>query len=93
MGLSPSYSVRVELLGVPRARAGVAETMAEGSQLGEVLADLARRFPKLAETCFSHGRLQAGYLASVNGSRFVRDPGTPLRPGDIVLILSADAGG
>ncbi|MHB1037382.1 MAG: MoaD/ThiS family protein [Pirellulales bacterium] len=86
-------SVAVELFGVPRQRAGVAQTTAEGSRLGEVLAYLAAAFPELARTCFPQGRLAAGYLASVNGDRFVTDPATPVRAADRVLILSADAGG
>jgi molybdopterin converting factor small subunit len=85
--------VQVELFGIPRQRAGVDRTTAEGSLLGEILADLADRFPALAETCFDGGRLRAGYLASLNGERFVSDPATPIQPGDCLLILSADAGG
>ena len=86
-------SVRVELFGIPRERAGVAETTAEGSSLGEVLADLATRFPRLAEGCFAGSGLRPSYVANVNGERFVTDPATQLAPGDALLILSADAGG
>ena len=86
-------TVRIELFGIPRERAGVAETTAEGARLGEVLVDLARRFPRLADACFRHQRLQTGYVANLNGERFVTDPSTPLKPGDALLILSADAGG
>ncbi len=85
--------VRVELFGMARRTAGVDATTAAGCRLGEVLADLSRRFPTLAERCFSPGRLRPGYVANVNGDRFVNDPTTPLCPGDCVLILSADAGG
>jgi molybdopterin converting factor small subunit len=91
--MSSMTDIRIELFGVPRQRAGVAQTTAAGAQLGEVLADLARRFPELAKTCFPHGRLQAGYLASVNGARFVTDPATVVQAGDRLIILSADAGG
>ncbi len=41
--------VAVELFGIPRARAGVARTTADGRCLGDVLAELAERFPALAE--------------------------------------------
>jgi hypothetical protein len=85
--------IRIELFGVPRQRAGVAETTAEGSRLDDVLADLALRFPDLAKTCFDAGRLRAGYLASIDGERFVTDPATAVGPGDALLILSADSGG
>jgi molybdopterin converting factor small subunit len=86
-------SVQVELFGIPRERAGVARTTAEGQRLGDVLADLACRFPRMAEACFDGPRLQAGYVANLNGQRFVLDPATTLQPGDSLLILSADAGG
>ena len=86
-------SVRVELYGIPRERAGTACTSAAGARLGEVLADLATRFPRLAETCIAGARLQPGYVANLNGQRFVTDPGTIIQAGDALLILSADAGG
>ena len=85
--------IHVELFGIPSERAGVAETTAAGSRLGEVLADLAGRFPQLASDCFSQGRFQAGCLASINGDRFITDLGATLQPGDRLLLLSADAGG
>ena len=85
--------IRVELFGIPRERAGTAITEAQGTRLDEVLSDLARRFPRLAEACFLDGRLQPGYLANLNGQRFVSDPSTALVAGDSLLILSADAGG
>ena len=86
-------SIRVELFGIPRDRAGVAETTAEGPDLAGVLADLAVRFPGLAESCFDGPHLRPGYVANVNGDQFVSDPHTLLRAGDALLILSADAGG
>ena len=86
-------SITVELFGVPRQRAGVARTEAQGARLDEVLADVARRFPRLADDCIAHGRLQQGTLANLNGQRFVTDPATMLQPGDSLLLLSADAGG
>ena len=88
-------SITVELFGIPRQRAGVAKTEATGTRLDEVLADLARRFPRLAEECFRQrdGGLKSGTLVNLNGRRFVTDPATVLAPGDALLILSADAGG
>ncbi len=84
--------VRVELFGIPRRRAGVAFADARGSRLRDVLADLADRFPGL-ETCIDRDRLLPGYIANLNGDRFISDPDTALSPGDSLLILSADAGG
>ena len=88
-------SITVELFGIPRQRAGVAKTCAAGTRLDEVVAELARRFPRLAEECFDEngGGLKSGTLANLNGRRFVTDPATALAPGDALLILSADAGG
>jgi len=85
--------VTVELFGVPRSRAGVAQTTACGASLAEVLSDLARRFPNLAETCFDGDRLKPTYVANVGGERFVAEPDTPLADGCRLLILSADGGG
>jgi sulfur-carrier protein len=85
--------VTVELFGIPRERAGVSSTTAEAARLGELFRALAAPFPRLAEACFDGDRLRTGYIANLNGERFVSDPATPLADGDAVLILSADAGG
>ena len=86
-------SITVELFGIPRQRAGVAQVEVDGVRLDEILAALVARFPRLADECIADDRLQAGYLANLNGRRFVSDPDTLLQPGDALLILSADAGG
>jgi molybdopterin converting factor small subunit len=86
-------TIRVEFFGIPRARAGVPGTTACGAKLGDVLADLAQRFPELAAACLEGNRLRAEYAANLNGRLFVRDPATALAPGDSLLILSADGGG
>ena len=85
--------VTVELFGIPRARAGVARTTAKGVCLGEVLVDLAARFPNLAETCIDGCKLRADFTANLGGQQFVTAPETPLCDGDTVLLLSLDAGG
>jgi molybdopterin converting factor small subunit len=84
--------MRVELLGVPRERAGVAELELQGDTLGQLLTALAARFPSLGDLIVA-GRLEPSVVANLNGDRFVRDPLTPLSSDDAVLILSADAGG
>lgn len=86
-------TVQVELFGIPRQRAGQSVVEARGPRLADVLADLAIRFPALAECCIDGDRLRAGYVASLGGRQFVTDPQTQLAPGEPVLILSADAGG
>ena len=85
--------VVVELFGIPRARAGLAQTSAVGGNLGDALADLATRFPQLAETCIDGRALRAGYIVNLCADRFVTSPETPLSEGDTILLLSLDAGG
>jgi molybdopterin converting factor small subunit len=85
--------VTVELFGIPRLRAGVSQSVADGSTLGEILLDLGRRFPSLGESCIDGCTLKAGYIANLRGERFVSDPETELNEGDIVLLMSLDAGG
>jgi molybdopterin converting factor small subunit len=85
--------VAVELFGIPRARAGTAQTSATGSNLGDALADLANRFPQLAETCIDGRTLRSGFIANLGAERFVTSPDTPLCEGDTILLLSLDAGG
>jgi molybdopterin converting factor small subunit len=85
--------VTVELFGIPRARAGVAKTIAHGSTLGDVFLDLARRFPALGEACIDGRTLKSQYIANLRGEVFVSDPKTTLHEGDSILLLSLDAGG
>ncbi len=85
--------VTVEFFGIPRARAGVSQTLANGSTLGEVFLDLAKRFPALGEECIQEGSLKAGYTANLRGEKFVTEPTTRLNEGDLILLLSIDAGG
>jgi len=84
--------MHVELLGVPRERAGVAELEVQADTLGQLLMALAARFPSFAEL-INADRLRPSFVANLNGDQFVSDPLTRLNDGDSVLILSADAGG
>lgn len=85
--------VAVELFGIARSRAGVARTVAEGESLGDVLEELGRRFPQLAEACIDGRRLRSGFIANLGGNRFISAPETSLEEGDTVMLLSLDAGG
>jgi molybdopterin converting factor small subunit len=91
-GLRGKNIMHVELLGVPRERAGIAELELEARTLGQLLVALAVRCPSLGELIIGD-RLQPSIIANLNGDRFVNDPRTELTEGDSVLILSADAGG
>jgi molybdopterin converting factor small subunit len=84
--------MRVELLGLPRERAGVAELELEADTLGQLLTALAIRFPSFNEL-IAVDRLRPSFTANLNGDRFISDPATRLTESDSVLILSADAGG
>ena len=85
--------VEVELFGIPRARAGTERTIASGDCLGDVLVDLAARFPVLGDACFDGRSLRPSFMASLGGRQFVTAPETPLVDGETVLLLSIDAGG
>lgn len=86
-------SITVEFYGIPRARAGTAAWQTHAATLEELLRAIGQQFPQLEGECVTDGRLVPGYTANLNAERFVTDPATPLRPGDSVLLLSADAGG
>ncbi len=85
--------VTVEFYGIPRQRAGRAELTVQAGTLAEVLAAVERACPGLARLLQADGRLAPHYLLSMDGQRFVTDPGRQLRPGDRLLLLSADVGG
>jgi molybdopterin converting factor small subunit len=84
--------MHVEFLGIPRERAGVSDVEIDAETLGQVLRTLAVRFPLLRELITERG-LHASVAANLNGDLFVSDPATPVRAGDRVILLSADAGG
>ena len=84
--------MRVEFLGVPRERAGVAELEVQADTLGQLLAALVIRFPSLGDL-ITADQLRPSVVANLNGDQFVSDPRTQLVENDCILILSADAGG
>lgn len=85
--------VIIELFGVPRLRAGTGRVDLEAATIGEALGQLARACPALDGTVVRGGRLHEAYRLSLNGERFVSDPGTRLAEGDALWLLAADAGG
>ena len=84
--------MHVELLGLPRERAGVSSVELQAETLGELMSSLAARFPTFRELIAQDG-FRPSIVANLNGDRFVTDPLTPLNDHDHILILSADAGG
>jgi molybdopterin converting factor small subunit len=85
--------VTIELYGVPRMRAGRDEIAVEAGCLGDALAALGRECPVLAPSVVDGQRLQPCYVVAINGIQFTADAKHPLRDGDAIVLLSADAGG
>lgn len=90
---TPPTLVTVEFFGVPRQRAGRAELGVAARTVGELLQGVEAACPGLAGLRRADGRLAPHYLLSIGGRQFVTDVRQELRPGDRVLLLSADAGG
>jgi len=84
--------MHVELLGIPRERAGVSDVEIDAGTLAQALGELASRFPALRELITPAG-LHASVAANLNGDLFVSDPATTLRSDDRLILLSNDAGG
>jgi hypothetical protein len=83
----------VEFYGIPRQRAGRAELALPAATVSELLQRVEQACPGLTDLRQGDGRLSLHYLLSINGQQFVTDPQQPLRPGERLLLLSADAGG
>ena len=86
-------TIRVELYGIARVRAGTASADVEATTLRELLRALAHRHPELEGEVIRDGTAADGWLISLDGDRFLKDPDTPLEDGARVLLLSAQAGG
>lgn len=85
--------ITIELFGMPRARAGVKEVSVSASNVAEALSEIVKQSPQLADVFRADGSLAPHYLLSLDGQQFVSDLSHPLRSGDRLLLLSADAGG
>lgn len=93
---SASVAVSVELFGVARMLAktsAITLRLPENSTLAQVFSALGARFPALAGRVIDSDRLIPGYACNLNGLDFVRSADVAVRPGDKIMILSADAGG
>jgi molybdopterin-guanine dinucleotide biosynthesis protein A len=88
----------VELYGVARMLARAREVpvmLPREATLAQALAALADALPVLVGQVITPDRAQLveGYACNVNGLEFVRTPTASIKPGDRIVILSADAGG
>ena len=90
--MATAGQVTVEFFGIPRRRAGRAELAVPAGTVAELLAAVERACPALAGLV-REGRVSPHYLLSLDGQRFVTDLRQAVRPGERVLLLSADAGG
>jgi molybdopterin converting factor small subunit len=85
--------VTVEFFGIPRQRAGRKELRVAARTAREALAAVEAAYPSVGELCRADGRLAPHYLLSRDGERFITDLSEPLRAGEQLVLLSADAGG
>ncbi len=93
-----SLTCTVELFGVARLKAKtdhVSLTLPVGASLSDALVALARAVPDLVGPVLTADcrALMAGYACNLNGTEFTTDLHTAIRSGDMLLILSSDAGG
>ena len=96
--MAAAIACSVELYGVARLAAGTSAvplSLPPDATLRDALAALARERPALVGKVedAAGGCLLEGYTLNVNGAAFVADLGAPVREGDAVLVLSAEAGG
>lgn len=85
--------ITIELFGVPRMRAERDSVVVDADSLGEAFRALGLACPALDPTVIHEGRLRSHYLVAVNGLQLTADPATPLCEGDVVVLVSAEAGG
>lgn len=95
---SASIHCTIELFGVAQMLAGIREvalSLPPGATISHVLAALVEQVPVLSGRVVSAdgSSLIDGYACNVNGLEFIRTTSIAVRPGDRVMILSADAGG
>jgi molybdopterin converting factor small subunit len=84
--------MQVEFYGIPRQRTGLSQLQLPATTLGALMVELIAQFPDLADPQRPE-HLHPAYTLNLNGQRFVSDPRQPLAESDVVLVLSADAGG
>jgi len=87
-------AVTVEFLGLAELRAGCRCLQAKASSVSELLGVLEREVPPFVERAKDgQPQLRSSWILNVNGDRFVKGSHQPLHDGDVVLVLSVDAGG
>jgi molybdopterin converting factor small subunit len=84
--------VTIELFGIPRRRAGVAQVAVAAETVRAALQQLESRCPQLEGLLQSSG-LSPHYLLSIDGERFVGNLDMAVPADARLLLFSADAGG
>ena len=86
--------INVELFGMPRVVAGTRRIEATGTHLGDVLQSAVERAPVLRSYITDEGGdwLNPGYTFVVDG-QFTNDPGQPVSPDSVVLLVARASGG
>ncbi len=72
---------------------GEAHVEAEGGTLGELMADLERRYPGIRFRVIDEQDRIRAHMNFFVGGVLARDLSYPIRPGDEVFILGALSGG
>lgn len=89
--------IKVELFGIPRLRAGVAEFFVEVDShqrtLENVFIQIEKDLPDLARELFVDGQLRKDFVVNISGNEFTRSKDKRLAEDDSVLLMSSDAGG
>lgn len=93
--MSPVESmIKVELFGVARLKAGVESVeLGDAPSLRDAYSLLSQKLPSLQPSVIEDGRLKPFYALAVNGAIVRAGSEIALCPGDVLMILSADAGG
>jgi MoaD family protein len=89
-----SVTVRVPTV-LKRSTGDSAEIQVAAGTVGEILAELSRRFPDFGGKVLEGGRVRPYLNVYVNGDdiRFAKELDTPAHDGDEVAIVPSVAGG
>jgi len=85
--------VVIELYGIPRLRAQRTEVTVDADNLATAIRALGQACPALRPSVVDGEALTAQYRVALTGEHFTSDGSLPLDDGDVLVIVSAQAGG
>ncbi|MEZ4380315.1 MAG: MoaD/ThiS family protein [Nannocystaceae bacterium] len=85
--------VEVELYGLPRLYGGAERAAIPAGTLAEVLAALAEALPGLSPAILRDGRPTELVRVALDGGVIIDAPDHRLESGDVLVLVSAQAGG